>query len=247
MVENAHYRLVLGRSAGGTIRELRRKTPTGLGPSLIDGLSTYTDVGIYGNYTDPRGRSQRTNARSDLDIEPDVKLRREGGALVLSFTGTFRAPYADGRSVQRPYGWYRHEYRCDDTPRIGLKLGFRPPGGMDVGPLKVFAAHILPVSGVTRWQAAGGDGPASEAASPTSRDRVWQAREHGGLAADGLALHAADGPWRVTVAGGDPFQNVFLLDRGERRMVVFAAPFDLQPATLVPRWHHSELTLETRP
>jgi len=43
--ENAHYRLVLGRSGGGAIRELRRRTADGWGPNLVSDLNTYTDVG----------------------------------------------------------------------------------------------------------------------------------------------------------------------------------------------------------
>ena len=239
---------MLGRSDGGGIRELRRRTAAGAGagPNLFAGLNTYTDVGIYGDWHDPAGQPHRDNARSRGDLEPDVTVRREGTKLILGFTGTFRGSYGDGLDVQRPYSWYRHEYVLDDSPVIRLRLGFRPHSSLPPGELKAFAAHYTDLPAATAWRAAGVDGVAQQPAKSTSRDRVWQSKQHGGLAPGGFRFTDAGGWLDVQVTGGEALQNAFLCDNGGQ-LALFLAPFDLEPATVTPRWYETEVALEVGP
>lgn len=243
--ENAHYRLVLGRGAGGSIRELRARRGDGWGPNLIGRLRSYTDVGLYADWRDPLGQPQRSVVASDGDLEPDVAIHRDGDRLTVAFVGTVRGAYGGGLHVQHPYSWYRHELRLDSSSRIGLRLGFRPRSGYESIALPAFVAHTIDLRGVRHWRASGADQVSERDAAPQMTQRCWQSREHGGLAADGITIDAAGGTLRVRPGpGAERLQNVFLFDAGGGAMTLFLAPFDLEPAPAPPVWVESEWSLE---
>ncbi len=243
--ENRHYRLALGRADGGGLRELRRRVGQGWGPNLVSGLDTYTDVGLYGDSHDPAGRAHRTNARSRGDLEAALRVRHEGSDLVLCFEGAMRSGSNDSLDVQRPLTWYRHEYRLNDTPTIRLALGVRPHGSLPREPVTAFVSHTLTLPDTRAWRAAAGDGAAGADFPAKFTDRLWQSRDHRGLAADGLEFAGRGGRLCVRVTGGDALQNVFVLGGGGQGML-FLAPFDLQAAPIAPRWYQTLLTLEAK-
>jgi glycosidase len=243
--ENPYYRLVLGRSGGGSIRELRRKAGDGWGPNLIAGLQTYTDVGLYPDAGDPEGEQHHRNARSQEDIEPDVAMERDGARTRFRFTGTLRGANDGDVDPVRPYSWYRHEFVLDDSPVIRLRLGFRPRAGFEEHDTAVFAAHTLSLTGVTSWTAHGGDGVTTKPAAPTFADRCWQSLQHGGLAAGGFGLTCGGGTLRIVPeAGAEHLQNAFLLDGGGGNFTLFLAPYDLQPVKVPAAWIESDWRLE---
>lgn len=245
LVENDHYRCILGRSDGGKLRSLQLKQHGQLGPNLVADFFTYTDTGLYGDYKNPLGQEQRTNARSESDLEPDVQLTRAGGKLTVSFVGTVRNPYAGGRTVQHPYSWYRHDYTFDETGSIGLTLGFRPRGGFATVPTKAFVAHTFHLKDIRHWRAVGGDGAQEADTSATGVGRCWQSLAHGGLQPGGFSFETADGPVKLLPGeGADKYQNLFLLDPGGGRLIAFLALYDNQPVPIPATWSTSRWTLE---
>lgn len=246
VTQNERYRLAYDRSSGGTITELRRQTADGWGANLIDGLVTYSDHGIYGPYGDPAGVEHPTNAKSDYDIEPDVTLSEEGGRKSTLIEGTFRTPYADGRSIARPYTFYRHGFTTDDSG-FDLRLGLRIPGGFESGDTPIFAAHILRLRDVRQVTIVAGGQKVVHDAAAADASRVWQSRVAGALP-DSITVQAAGGTLVITpLGGGETLQNVFLYDSGGGRMTLFFAPFDMQPEQALPVWKESRWRLDLRP
>ncbi len=243
LTETDHYRLAVDRSSGGSIAELRRRTADGWGPNFIDGLVTYSDRGIYGPYRDPAGVEHPTNARSDYDIEPDVTLGADNGRTSTLIEGTFRTPYADGRSIAKPYTRYRHGFATDDTG-FELRLGLRIPGGFESGDTPIFAAHILRLVAVRQVTIQAGGQTLVHAAAERDVGRVWQSKAAGALP-DSITVQAAGGTMVMApVSGAERLQNIFLYDAGNGRMTLFFAPFDLQPEQALPIWKESRWRID---
>jgi len=246
LTETPTYRLAFDRSSGGTITELRRKTADGWGPNFIDGLVTYSDHGLYGPYRDPAGVEHPTNAKSDHDIEPDVTLSDEDGRKSTLIEGTFRTPYADGRSIAKPYTFYRHGFMTDDNG-FDLRLGLRIPGGFESGDTPIFAAHILRLRDVKQVTIQAGGDAVVHSASKKDASRVWQSRVAGALP-DSITIQAAGGTMILKpLSGAENLQNSFLYDSGNGRMTLFFAPFDLQPEQALPTWKESRWRIDLQP
>ena len=247
VTETPNYRLAIDRSSGGTITELRRKTVDGWGPSFVDGLVSYTDHGIYGPYRDPAGVEHPTNAKSDYDIEPDVTLSEADGRKAMLIEGTFRTPYADGRSIARPYTFYRHGFTTDDSDTLELRLGLRIPGGFESGDTPIFASHILRLRDVKQVTIQAGGKTLVHDAADKDAGRVWQSKAAKALP-ESITVKAAGGTMVLTpLSGTESLQNIFLYDSGGGRMTLFLAPFDLEPVKALPIWKECRWRIALQP
>lgn len=242
-VRNQHFEAVIGRSAGGSLRELRRLTNGTAGPSLVAGTNSYTDNGLYQTWTDPLGQQHKTNVGSNLDVEPDVRVDDRAGRLRLTFQGVLSGDQGFGMSIQRPYTWYRHEFVVDDGPALHMKLGIRPRAGFERRDVAAFAAHTLRFLRVTNWSCAGTDGTSGGAMPPDRFERLWQSREHGGVGPGQYKLTIDGRQLVVTVrAGAESLQNAFLLSGIDP--VLFLAHYDNQPVPIAPTWREVELEIQ---
>ncbi|MFQ6097993.1 MAG: alpha-amylase family glycosyl hydrolase, partial [Armatimonadota bacterium] len=192
MVENKHYRAVIAKSGGGTIRRLILKDAADA--VVLSGTDVYTDHGIYPKESKEGGYLGLAAARGD--IEPDVSICGYGTKrLTLSFFSLLRNSYRRWGHYARPSIQYRQTYEFGDSPDIKATIQIRPLLALKDTP--VFLSWVAHFEDTTRWFASSPDGWQD---GPTSQDvkRVWEAKRRGlqpGEAVVGVAND--DGNWFV--------------------------------------------------
>jgi glycosidase len=227
-VSNDHYRIVLGRSLGGTIRSLRLK---GQDHPIIDQSTIYTDYGLYENWRDPLGGEHRTCAQSREDYEPDVELQRQGDQLRVGFTGYFRQPGDIGASILEPRTQYRLNYTFDGSPEIRVDASVRPY--MTVSEARAFLAHTLGLPRAGRWAVWSKQGGVLGTFAALSGDRAWQSATTP-LADPTLAIETPGACCRFSrITASPPLENLFVLGGGQQATLFFAW-LDGQPAAIRP-------------
>jgi hypothetical protein len=242
-VENAHYRAVLAKSGGGTIRQLTLKSA---GDAVVlRGSDIYTDNGIYPRETKEEGFLGLAAARGDF--EPDVSIRREGARLILSFSSLLRNSYRRWAHYATPSIEYREAYEFDASPDIKATVSVRPLLALADTP--AFLAWVGQCADTTRWFANAKGGWRE---GPTNADvgRAWEAKREG-LNADDRVIGVANGDrnWFVALTdmrADSPMENAaFNHVSGEGRVGIFLAWHDFEKAPIVPEW--KTLTFTIRP
>lgn len=165
IVETKHYKLVVLRR-GGHLKEIEAK-----GENLLRGGEIYSDKGIFGEFVDPNGASHPLIASSNNDPEADVRLRREGGKVWLSFRSYLRQANTGWGDVAYPLLRYQTTYVFDaDSPFIKVQVRVLPPKQ----PQEAFLAQ--------RWIFQGIEGCEREVGGKRTRidlnkeGRVWESR-----------------------------------------------------------------------
>lgn len=211
VVANDHLTLVVGKSAGGTLAELR----TADGRLLTANHGLYTDRGIYGEdaYVGTGQAPATTRSRAE---NGRVILRAEG--VLCDREGK---PPTDPGAIA-----YWVEYALADEAAVHVSWGARPDFSLDLN--RGFLAYIMSVTGcagvfantdegVLLQDIAGHSTRTFQSASePLSRGAPW----FGVLRADGPAVAFTD------LAAQPPFANAFLHEDGRGGAVVFFAWLD---------------------
>lgn len=131
--ENAHYAAVVSINRGGL---LERVVSRASGETLLEGMTLYTDYGVY----DERGFvGAAAGGTEGLDS------RREGEALVVTAQGRLVGRPAEGKPPVR----YRAEFRFDQGPAIHVAVRVRPE--MDRAEVRGFLALMWVVPAMQRW------------------------------------------------------------------------------------------------
>ena len=236
VVENEHYRAVIGRSAGGHIRRLEDKRRQA---TVLSDARTYSDRGIFPDERYTSGWAGMGSSHED--VEPDVQIRREGEALRMRSRSFLRRADGGYSNVGTPRVQYQVEYTFDTSPTFTTRCGPRVmlPEIAD----EAFLAKQFTLPDVTHWFANTADGLTPRRLEGPN-ERFWQSRETGW--AEGRRLFGvqnADAGWRVELELTDEpqpaLENVFLHRSGES-VAAFIAWRDFQKTPLKPRWEWLE-------
>ena len=234
-VETATYRAALVSSKGGSLAEFARPdSPPGIG-----GSNVYSDYGIYGEWTDPLGRKNKTNASSNVEPDPDVAIQQEEDRLTVAFSGRLRHPHGFGRGVISPVTQHRTTYEFGPEPVIGVECTVRPH--LTKKQVSAFLAQTMSLPGAQAWATYARDQllASGTGAPPEKGDRVWESAVAKIAEEDEPSLIVElPGPTcvRFSEFGGlEDVQNLFLT-RGSGGGMLFVAFLDGQPEDIAPAW-----------
>jgi hypothetical protein len=239
---NEQYELAISRGLGGKMVHLSEPG----GESVIVSTEVYSDKGIYAPRKNSIGREVKTQGSSKNDFEPDAFLVRRADGLDMTFNSFLRMSYWGWANVASPRVQYEVRYGLGASPKIRARCRVRPM--LSDAKLAAFLAQTLHIAKARRWSVDTTAGKKSgEASAARGGGRVWQSRE-APLARDGsLQIELLDGR-RLTFsaihARPGEVQNVFLLDSGGNRMILFIAFFDGTPAKYRPSWRSADYTME---
>lgn len=225
------------RSKGGELLSLT--DANGQGPRITD-VRFYTDKGLYGTWTDPRGKVNHMNASNGEDPEPETTLTQTEEGVRLGFRSFFRHPYAHGRSLLKPLLEYEILYDVEPEKPLRIFCGVRPHiVRYNTG---AFLAYRLSLRGVDQWRVDGGEWHTA----PETGDRVWQSREAGAMPRSLSVRSSQTGQWiRFSDVAGDPenLVNFFLVARGDQAHVFFAF-YDVDPVDVRAAWRRTSFSVE---
>lgn len=230
VLENSHYRLIVGKSGGGVIRSF---TSRRTGWRAITGSDTYTDNGFYEKASNEGG--QYGSAADWPDLDPEVICRREGDKTVLEITGKLHSSNWNWAFTASPNIAYRKTFVCDGSDTVHCEVALRPFARSQ---MKGFLAHRLLLPAMAAWLATGQDQLCSGIPGGPNT-RTWQSR------ASSFRDH--DAALAFTGAGGESLllshlnmspkpQNVFIHQSGAAPNL-FLAWYDFDPVDVPPTWH----------
>lgn len=242
--KNEHYTLVLGKSRGGGIFGL---TPARRDEPVVTASNVYSDRGLYGTATTPDGRTVKEAGLSSVDYETDARFWRDADALVVEFQSFLRSRFRP-RNVANPRVQYRLRYRLDSSRRVQVECAVRPlisSKGIDA-----FLAQTLSLPNARAWHVklARGEARGRFAIQAGARGkRVWESIKEplGPKSELQIELATAQRLRLANIAAPvKDVQNVFVLDAGGSRAVVFFAFFACRPVDYLPSWRRTTYTLE---
>jgi len=239
-ISNKHMKVVIGRYGGGRLRSLT--STSAKDESLIYDSEFYSDYGLYGPWTDPRGVKHQTNARTTLDPEPDTRFSRDAERMVLQFTSFFRHPHASGRNIMSPRLQYQVAYQVDRGPRLRVRCGVRPM--MVKAGARAFLAQVVRMRPVDQWSV--NDGEWHSLTAEDEPGRLWESRKEGALPA---AFAVRDSHTGRTVRFADfeavgSVQNIFLHNGGDGRATLFIAFLDGVEVDVRPEWRRAGYSIQ---
>ena len=132
--ENAHYAAVVSVGRGGLLERVVSKAT---GETLLEGMTLYTDFGIY----DERGFVGTSEKGAG-----DLNSHREGEVLVVTAEGKLVGDPAEGKPPIR----YAAEFRFDQGPEIHAVVKVRPE--LDRPQARGFLALMWVAPAMERWR-----------------------------------------------------------------------------------------------
>lgn len=243
-LEGAGYALCIARSSGGQARWL---APMPHRRPVCGKMYTYSDHGIFDQWTDSFGRKLRVTGSTDGDLEPDCWINPSVGELRLRFRGYMRQA-GNWRNIASPRVEYETVWHFDRSPRIRVYHRARPLTTPRHG-RKAFLAQVIELPRVRRWAVLARGKALSGSPKEDQAGRVIESRRIG-RTVDGFTIDTQTGRFRLQGlrAWGEAPQNVFLLrvrDRPDYR--IFLAMLDGQPVDLDARWRGFTYELVAEP
>jgi hypothetical protein len=230
VIENQHYRLIVGKSGGGVIRSFTSKT-TGWQP--ITGSDTYTDAGFYEKANNEGG--QYGSAADWPDLEPEVSCQRDGDRLTLTVTGKLHGSNWNWAFAASPAIEYRKTFICDASDTVRCEVAIKPFARQQ---MKGFLAHRMIFSAMSEWSATGAKGPLGGKPGGPS-ERTWQSRT-APLRDDAPQIGFTGGKGESLLISGIEMspksQNTFIHQSGASPNLFFAW-YDFDAVDVPAAWH----------